>query len=166
MALDKINAAEIRASLVAEFAHELMTQELKTWQMRIARLATPLQRYANSTTNRSMTARLLCIAAFDAAKDATYLGVTKQECAEALGVSLNAATAIVSHYVGEGWAVAHESSSKHFQSGRELRQSTDDYANRTYELSTSYLWSAHQKLIDFDQITTSHLHLRDDSKSE
>ena len=166
MALDKINAAEIRASLVAEFANELMTQELKTWQMRVARLATPLQRYANSTTNRSMTARLLCIAAFDATKDATYLGVTKQECAEALGISLNAASTIVSHFFDEGWAVAHESSSKHFQSGRELMQSTDDYANKVYDLSTSYLWSAHQKLIDFDQITTSHLDLRDDSKSE
>ena len=166
MSLDKINAAEIRASLVAEFAHELMTQELKTWQMRISRLATPLQRFANSTTNRSMTARLLCIAAFDAAKDTTYLGVTKQKCADELGISLNAASAIVSHYVQEGWAVAHESSSKHFRSSRELLQSTDDYANNAYNLSTSYLWSAHQKLIDFDQITTSHLDLRDDSKSE
>ena len=166
MALDKINAAEIRASLVAEFAHELMTQELKTWQMRIARLDTPLQRFANSTTNRSMTARLLGIAAIDAAKDATYLGVTKQECADALGISLNAATAIVSHYFDEGWAVAHESSSKHFRSSRELLQSTDDYANKVYDLSTSYLWSAHQKLIDFDQITTSHLDFTDDSKSE
>ena len=166
MALDKINAAEIRASLVAHFAHELMTRELKTWQMRIARLDTPLQRFANSTTNRSMTARLLSIAAIDATKDTTYFGVTKQECADALGISLNAATAIVSHYVGEGWAVAHKSSSKHFRSGRELMQSTDDYANNVYDLSTSHLWSAQQKLIDFDQITTSHLHLRDDSKSE
>ena len=143
-----------------------MTQELKTWQMRIARLDTPLRRYANSTTNRSMTARLLGIAAIDAATDGTYFGITKQECAEALGISLNAATAIVSHYVGEGWAVAHESSSKHFRSSRELMQSTDDYANKVYDLRTSYLWSAHQKLADFDEITTSHLHLHDDSKSE
>ena len=166
MALDKINAAEIRASLVAEFTEELLLQEFRTWQMRKARLATPLQRFSNSTTNRSMTGRLLCIAAFDATKDETYSGVSKQECADALSISLNAASQIVSHYVDEGWAVAHETSSKHFRASRELLQSADDYANNAYELSPSNLWSAHQKLLDFDQITTSHLDLRDDSKTE
>ena len=166
MALDKMTVTELRAGLVANFANELMIRELQTWQMRIARLATPLQRYANSTTYRSMTARLLSIARNRVVTEKSYLGITKKECAAELGISLNAASQIVSHYVKEGWAVAHESSCKHFQAGRVLIDSTDDYARRVLDLTPSSLWSNQQKLVDFDQITTSHLDFTDDSKSE
>ena len=172
MALDKrrcdceMTVTELRAGLVAKFSNELMIRELQTWQLRIVRLATPFQRYANSTTNRSMTARLLTIARNRAVTEEKYLGVTKKECAAGLGISLNAASQIVSHYVKEGWAVAHESSCKHFQAGRVLIDSTDEYARRVFDLTPTSLWSNHQKLMDFDQITTSHLDFTDDSKSE
>tara|TARA_R110000868_G_scaffold183089_1_gene424252 strand:- start:1965 stop:2465 length:501 start_codon:yes stop_codon:yes gene_type:complete len=166
MALDKMTVTQLRAGLVAKFANELMIRELQAWQMRIGRLATPLQRYANSTTNRSMTARLLSIASSRAVTEKSYLGITKQECAAELNISLNAASQIVSHYFSMGWAVAHESSCKHFQAARVLTDSTDEYARRVFDLTPTSLWSNHQKLMDFDQITTSHLDFTDDSKSE
>ena len=166
MPLTKISAAEVRAHLHAKFTEEHMRREVKMWQARVARNATPLQRYVNSTTNRSMTARLLIIAVYDAANDDTYLGVTKQECANVLGVSLNAASTIVMHYVAQGWAVAHESSLKHFEATPELTASAEGYAQMIFDLTPSDLWSNHQKLIDFDQITTSHLDFTDDSQSE
>ena len=166
MPLTKISVAEVRAHLHAEYTAEQMRREVKMWQARVARNATPLQRYVNSTSNRAMIARLLAIAAYDAANDDTYLGVTKQECANVLGVSLNAASTIVMHFVKEGWAVAHESSCKHFQATPEHAASAEDYAQMIFDLTPSSLWSNHQKLIDFDQITTSHLDFTDDSKSE
>jgi len=163
MPLTKISVAEVRAHLHAEYTAEQMRREVKMWQARVARNATPLQRYVNSTSNRAMTARLLAIAAYDAANDDTYLGVTKQECANVLGVSLNAASTIVTHYVAEGWAVAHKSSGKHFQATPEHTASAEDYAQMILDLTPSSLWSNHQKLMDFDQITTSHLDFTDDS---
>ena len=166
MPLTKISVAEVRAHLHAKFTEEHMRREVKMWQARVARNATPLQRYANSTTNRAMTARLLTIAVYDAVNDNTYLGVTKQECANVLGVSLNAASTIVMHYVAEGWAVAHKSSSKHFQATPEHTASAEGYAQMIFDLTPSSLWSNYEKLIDFDRITTSHLDFTGDSKSE
>lgn len=163
MPLSKVAASEVRAVLITEYATELMSNELKSWQMRVGRLATPLQRYANSTVNRSMTARLLSIAAHEAARNKDYFGITRKECAAELMISLNAASTIMSHYVAEGWAVCGESSCKHFKASQVLIDSTDDYASKVFDLTPSSLVSNHQKLVTFDQIATSHLVFTDDS---
>jgi len=166
MNLNDITAAQMRAKLHRKYCNEMLAHELKVWQMLTARKATPLQRYCNSTMNRAMTARLLAMASYRHEQCPTYLGTTKQQCADELRVSLNSATVIVNHYLSEGWAVAHESSAKHIRASHILLDATDDYGAARYEVTTSDLWLNHQKLLDFDAMATSHLDFTDDFKSE
>ena len=166
MTLAEITADDLRAKLHRNFGNELIIHELNTWRMRVARDDTALKRYANSTTNRAMVSRLLCVATFKNEEDPAYLGTTKQECADALSISLNSATKIINHYIEEGWAVAHETSYRHIRASEVTMASHDDYGQMIYNLTTTELVLAHQKLLDFDEIATTHLGFTDDSKSE
>ena len=166
MNLNDITAAQMRAKLHRTYCTELIIHELNSWRMRISRDDTALKRYANSTTNRAMVSRLLCIAAFKNEKDPAYYGTTKQECADKLSISLNSATKIINHFIEEGWAVAHESSCRHIRASEVTMASNDDYGQMIYNLTTTELVLAHQKLLDFDEIATTHLDFTDDSKSE
>ncbi len=159
MDLKKLTAHDIREELLLHYTEVIMLREIEIYQLRKQRMNNKIQRYFNSTTNRNVFGRVLCTEAFKVYRDPSYQGITKKEVSDKLELSLQSIIEMMDTCVAECWAMCHPQSDKHFYGTPYQVEKCSDYANAYNALTSSNLMQKHDKLREFDKITSSHFNL-------